>query len=322
MSGMTKRNQQHGQSGRIASNPRFEAPTWAVIVAVYGGWGLLTWYHAAIPIWLLVPIGGMLIGWHGSLQHETIHGHPTRRRWINTALGWPPLGLWLPYAVYRESHLLHHNNRQLTEPDADPESFYVSQDRWGRFGPIRRAVYLANQTLLGRMLLGPVLIVGGFLAGEARRIASGDLRHAGIWLRHGIGVAGVLIWVGVVCEMPVWLYLAAFCYPGTALTLLRSFAEHRAAPDPSERTAVVHAGPLFALLYLNNNLHVAHHARPALSWYRLPDFNRQIGGDRQAARGAGLYSGYGALIRRYLLRPIDDPVRRPEMATGEATQWR
>ena len=322
MSGMTKRIQQHGHSGRTRLKLIPEAPTWAVIVAVYGGWGLVTWFHAAIPIWLLVPVGGMLIVWHSSLQHETIHGHPTRRRWLNTTLGWPPLGLWLPYAIYRESHLLHHNNHQLTEPDADPESFYLTAETWSRFGPVRRALYLANQTLLGRLVLGPVLAIGGFLAGEGRRIGQGDLRHAGIWLRHGLGVAAVLTWVGVVCGLPVWLYVLGFVYPGAALTLLRSYAEHRAAPDPAERTAVVHAGPLFGLLYLNNNLHVAHHARPALAWYRLPDFNRQIGGDRQAARGAGLYAGYGALVRQYLLRPIDHPVRRPGPATGGAAQWR
>ena len=319
---MKERNQQHGQSGRTLTQPRFEAPTWAVTVAVYGGWGLLTWFHAAVPVWLLVPIGGMLIAWHGSLQHETIHGHPTSRRWLNTALGWPPLGLWMPYAIYRESHLLHHNNRQLTEPGADPESFYLTAEDWDRYGPVRRALCLVNQTLLGRLTIGPALVIGGFVAGEVQRMARGDRRHLGIWLRHGIAVALILGWVSLVCGIPLWLYLAGFVYPGLALTLLRSFAEHRAAPDPVDRTAVVHANPLFALLYLNNNLHVAHHARPALAWYRLPDFNREIGGDRQARRGAGLYAGYGALAWRYLLRPIDHPVRDAGPTPPEAAQWR
>ena len=228
----------------------------------------------------------------------------------------------MPYAIYRESHLLHHNNRQLTEPGADPESFYLTAEDWDRYGPVRRALCLVNQTLLGRLTIGPALVIGGFVAGEVRRMARGDLRHLGIWLRHGIAVALILGWVSLVCGIPLWLYLAGFVYPGLALTLLRSFAEHRAAPDPVDRTAVVHANPLFALLYLNNNLHVAHHARPALAWYRLPDFNREIGGDRQARRGAGLYAGYGALAWRYLLRPIDHPVRDAGPTPPEAAQWR
>lgn len=272
-------------------------------------------------------MGAMLIAWHGSLQHETIHGHPSRWRWLNTALGWPPLGLWLPYAIYRQTHLLHHNNRQLTEPDADPESFYLTAESWARMGPVRRALHMANRTLLGRLAIGPALVIGGFLGGEFRRFRQGDFRHAGIWARHGIGVGAVLFWVVVVCDIPAWLYAVGFCYPGLSLTLLRSFAEHRAAPDPSARTAVVHTVPLFGLLFLNNNLHVAHHARPALPWYRLPAFNQRIGGDRQAERGAGLYAGYGALARRYMLRPIDHPVREPSILdvagqTVETSQWR
>ena len=162
---MTKRYRQHGHAALDASRPRFEAPTWAVIAAIYGGWSLLTWHHADIPLWLLIPAGALLIAWHGSLQHETIHGHPTRRRWLNTALGWPPLGLWLPYAIYRESHLLHHNNRQLTEPGADPESFYLTAESWTRMGPVWRGLHMVNRTLLGRLAIGPALVIGGFIGG-------------------------------------------------------------------------------------------------------------------------------------------------------------
>ena len=68
--------------------------------------------------------------------------------------------------------------------------------------------------------------------------------------------------------------------------------------------------------------HVAHHARPALPWYRLPDFNQQIGGDAQAARGAGFYPGYGALFCRHLLRPLDHPVRPVAQSGTDMRQWR
>ena len=68
-------------------------------VAIYGGWLALTWYHHALPWWLVLPLGGWLVGWHGSLQHEIIHGHPTRRQAINTALAMAPVALWLPFPL-------------------------------------------------------------------------------------------------------------------------------------------------------------------------------------------------------------------------------
>ena len=285
-----------------------EWPTYLVVVAVYGGWLALTWNFTALPLWAAIPAGAALLAWHASLQHETIHGHPTRRRRLNTALGWPPLSLWIPYALYRASHLAHHNNDRLTDPLADPESFYVTPAEWSRSGPWRRALLWSNRTVLGRLVLGPALVAGRFLAAEVGAMRRGDPGRRGLWLRHGLAVAAVLVWVAAVCDIPLWLYVFGICYPGLSLTLLRSYAEHRPAAKPADRTAVVRAGPFFGLLFLNNNLHVAHHARPGLAWYRLPALNRRIDGDGQAAAGAGLHPGYGVLAWRHLLRPLDHPV--------------
>ena len=44
-----------------------------------------------------------------------------------------------------------------------------------------------------------------------------------------LAVALVLIWVMGICHIPLWQYLLLYVYPGLSLTLLRSFAEHRAA---------------------------------------------------------------------------------------------
>ncbi len=57
---------------------RIEWPTVALAVLIYGGFLGLTWFWRDIPIWILVPLGAWLIAWHGSLQHEVIHNHPTR----------------------------------------------------------------------------------------------------------------------------------------------------------------------------------------------------------------------------------------------------
>ncbi|WP_225770107.1 fatty acid desaturase [Inquilinus sp. Marseille-Q2685] len=283
----------------------FEGPTWAVAAAVYGGWAALLWFHAAIPAPLFVAAGAVLLAWHGSLQHETIHGHPTRSRRINTAVGWPPLSLWLPYASYRDLHLRHHRDAHLTSPVEDPESYYITGDRWSALSPAGRAVLRFNRTLLGRFLIGPALAWYGLWAEELPALRH-DRRARIVWATHLAGAAAVLAVVTVGFGVSPILYVVT-CYAGTSLSLLRSFAEHRAGPE-GLRTAVVASGPFFSLLFLNNNLHVAHHARPGLAWYRLPRFAAANDSAAVAARGAGLYHGYGEIVRRFLLRPVDAPV--------------
>src|SRR5579863_7836845 len=90
--------------------PRWQrtgAPTWGVAALAYVGWIALTLGYHALPWWLVLPAGGWVMALYGSLQHETIHGHPTSWRLVNQALGWAPLWLWLPYPIYRDEHRTH-----------------------------------------------------------------------------------------------------------------------------------------------------------------------------------------------------------------------
>src|SRR5262252_2644070 len=152
---------------------RFEAPTYLVALGVYAGWGALTlWYHA-LPAWLILPLGGFLLALHGSLQHEAIHGHPTRWATINLLIAGAPLGLWLPYPIYRESHLSHHACGRLTDPIQDPESFYVAPDRWQRMSSASRALHWILSTLAGRLVLGPLVVLLRFAVSEARALLAG-----------------------------------------------------------------------------------------------------------------------------------------------------
>ncbi len=287
---------------------RWEAPTWLVIIAVYGCWLALTYHATSLPWWILVPAGGWVVCWHGSLQHEAVHRHPTRSDRINGVIAWPPLALWMPYAIYRETHLAHHGCPVLTDPLEDTESFYVREASWKRMSRTHRAVLSFNNTLLGRLAIGPALVAGTHWRAELRRIASGDFTHAGIWIRHAAGVGLVLAWVTFVCDLPAWQYAAFFAYPGLSLTLLRSYAEHQPASDRKQRTAIVIGGPLSGLLYLNNNLHVVHHAHPGLAWYAIPD---EFCGGRDiytSQTGGNVYAGYPTILCRFLLHARDHPV--------------
>jgi fatty acid desaturase len=286
-----------------------EAPTWLLAAAIYAGWACLTWFYDSVPWWFALPFGGWLIAWQSSFQHEAVHGHPSRHRRLNAALAWPPLGLWMPYAIYRDSHLEHHRSPALTDPMADPESFYVPREVWAAMGRPVRALLIANNTLAGRIIFGPFLAVVRFWAGEMRRLLAGDFGHAGAWLLHLALCALVLVWVVVLCGIPFLDYVLLFAWPGLSLTLLRSFAEHRPAGDQNRRSAIVEAGPLASLLFLNNNLHALHHARPDLSWHALPAAYRRDRGDILRGNGGYLFAGgYLEIARRFALVPKDLPV--------------
>lgn len=288
--------------------PKFETPTWLVIFAVYGGWIGATWHGAEMPWWLLLLLGSWCTGWYYSLQHEVIHGHPTKWRWFNDLLGYAPLGLFIPYSIYRTCHTLHHTTEILTLPGEDPESFYFDAETWAVLPRPLKVINIINNTLIGRLTVGVPIVMARFWWAEIRLLARGDQSHLGAWVVHGLLVGAVLYWVGAICGLPVWLYVLTFAYPGLALTLMRSYAEHRAAADPEHRTAIVEAAPVWRLLYLNNNLHAAHHDQPGLPWYQLPAFYRANREQFLARNNGFFFAGYGAVFRRFLLAPIDAPV--------------
>ena len=129
---------------------------------------MATFFHRDLPWWALTALGAWTVTWQLNLQHETIHGHPTRNRRLNEAIGCWPLSLWLPYSIYRATHLAHHRDANLTDPFDDPESYYWPEAGWGGLGPVWRAVAHAQTTLLGRVMLGPAFLIGRFVRDLAR----------------------------------------------------------------------------------------------------------------------------------------------------------
>ena len=287
-----------------------------VFAAVHSGWLALTLLHDAVPLPLLALVGGVLIAWHGSLQHEAVHGHPTGRRRLDALIAGAPLGLWLPFPLYRSSHLAHHRTPNLTDPTDDPESFYVTEERWEAMGALQRAMYWALSTLLGRIVLGPLWVVARFARAELAALARGH--HVRVWLVHGAACALLIAWLALVCEMSLAVYVMCFVYPGLSLTLVRSFAEHRPAEAVGHRSAIVEAGPLMSLLFLNNNLHFVHHSAPSLPWYELPARYRANRAAVLDRNGGYRFGGYLAIARAYLLRAKGSPAHPRRSSTIRA----
>jgi len=292
-------------SERRAPTP--QAPEWgsfALILACYAIWLVLLF--APLPAWLVAGLLVPVLTLHSSLTHEVLHGHPFRSRRLNEALMALPLTLCIPYARFRDLHLAHHLDSRLTDPYDDPESNYLDPAVWAKLPRWKRGLFAVNNTLLGRILLGPAIGQVRFMAQDWAQRRDRAVWHA--WALHLPGMVAVLALVAV-SPLPLWSYLVA-AYGALGVLKIRTFLEHRAHQASRARTVIIEdRGPL-AFLFLNNNLHVVHHMNPAAPWYRLPALYR-AGRARFLASNEGyLYRSYGEVFRRYLLRP-KDPVAHP-----------
>lgn len=118
----------------------------------------------------------------------------------------------------------------------------------------------------------------------------------------------ILTWIVGVCQMSPWFYLFGILYPGISLSLVRSFAEHRANKAVTERTAIVENARILGPLFLFNNLHAVHHEHPHLPWYRIPGWYQKHRETLIARNGGVVYDTYFDVMRRFLFTPHDDPV--------------
>ena len=293
---------------------RVEWPTLALLVACYGVWIIGTTWAAELWLPLGVVVTGVAIALHSSLSHEVLHGHPFRQRRANEALVFPCLCLAVPYGRFRDTHLAHHRDEHLTDPYDDPESNYLDPGVWARLPRWARAVLRVNNTLAGRMLLGPLVSQVAFLRGDWQAVRAGDRAVRRAWLWHIPAAAAVLAWVAH-APMSVWAYLLSV-WLGLALLKIRTFLEHRAHERARGRTVIVEdRGPL-ALLFLNNNLHVVHHMHPEVPWYRLPALYAARRAHYLRRNEGYAYGSYAQIVRDHLWR-AKDPVPHPLRPEGQ-----
>jgi len=300
-----------------SSPPGLEWPTLALFLAVYALWAGVTLFASSLTPAVAVPLLALTLVLHSSLQHEAIHGHPFASARLSAALAWPPLGLVVPYQRFRDLHMAHHRDAILTDPYDDPETNYLDPEVWARLPRLAQGVLLFNNTLVGRILIGPAIGVAAFLRDEARAARAGDRAVAAAWAGHLAGVAAVLAWVTLVGTMPVWAYLLA-AYLALSVLKIRTFLEHQAHERALGRSVIIEdRGPL-AFLFLNNNLHAVHHASPQTPWYELPGLYAARR-EEWLARNLGYrYASYREILALHLFRR-KDPVPHPHYGQAGRT---
>jgi fatty acid desaturase len=298
----------------------FEWPTLLLAAATYGIWALALVWLSTISLWLAVPVMAWAAAQHSSLTHEALHGHPFRSDALNSLLVALPLTIFIPYERFRDLHLAHHRDEFLTDPYDDPESNYMDPAVWDRLSAPVRALLRFNNTLCGRITVGPAIGTFVFLRAEARLIAKGCPLTIRAWALH-LPALALLTWFVILSPTPVWAFILQ-AYIALGLLRIRTFLEHRAHEKARGRSVVIEdQGPL-ALLFLNNNFHVVHHMHPRLPWYRLPAAYAARRAHYLARNDGYLYRSYGQVIREHLFRakdPVPHPVWQPEDRQGRQT---
>lgn len=296
-----------------------EWPTFALLALCYGGFAAASFYAHTIGYWVAFPLMAVAIALHSSLQHEVLHGHPTRNAALNEALVFIPLPAFYPYRRFKTLHLRHHNDERLTDPYDDPESFYVGGRDYGSVSPFMRLLLNLNNTLAGRLTIGPLLMVLAFVISEVQLIAAGDRKVIDAWLRHLVGFVLLAMWLEFVCAIPLWLYLLVPAWLGMSLIAVRTFCEHRWEHAVDGRTIIVENARILNWLFLNNNLHLVHHKLPSMPWYKLPQTFRARRAEWVAMNNGYVFNSYLDIARHWLLRR-KEPVVHPAWRTGEATE--
>ena len=290
-------------------HPVVEWPTLCVMIATYLTLGLATTWLADLSLPLAILVTGFAVAQFSSLQHEVLHGHPFRSRWLSEASVFPGVTIYIPYLRFKATHLAHHHDPILTDPYDDPESNFLDPKIWVLLPKFWQVLLKANNTLFGRILLGPAVSIWSFAGSDLRAILRGDGHILSAWLLHALGVVMVIAWLWVTDGMPVWAYLIA-AYFGFGLLKIRTFLEHRAHDLARARSVVIADKGFFALLFMNNNFHSVHHSQPGLAWYRLPRLFAE-NQDHYLARNDGyFFDSYGQIFRKYFFR-AKDPVPHP-----------
>ena len=97
-----------------------------------------------------------------------------------------------------------------------------------------------------------------------------------------------MLWVKLVCGMPLWLYFVAMAIPGNGIAadpLLRRASG--AAWSPPSASRIVEGSWILGPLFLFNNLHALHHETPTIPWYQYNARYRVIR-ERLLAENGGL----------------------------------
>ena len=286
-----------------------EWPTLILTLGVYGTFalaiGVVLPFSFTLGLALMVFAGVL----HSSLTHEILHGHPFKSEFLNALLVFPAFIIFVPYLRFKDTHLDHHRDERLTDPYDDPETNFLDPLIWANLPSWRRYLYLFNNTLFGRMFVGPILSQIAFLQSDFAAICLGNTRVLLGWVLHVPALGLAYFFVVEMGQISIWIWVLA-AYLSMAVLKIRTYLEHRVHDHPRGRSVVVEDRGILSFLFLNNNYHSVHHAHPSVPWYMLPKLFCSKRSRFLTMNDGYYFKGYSEIFRKFIFRR-KDPVAHP-----------
>lgn len=235
------------------------------------GWVLLCGFLFAV---VMVPVY--------SLIHEAEHGIINSNEAVNDIMGrWLSTLFIAPYTFTRHCHLKHHKKNRTDEEMWD--LYYEHQEKAKRYGTLYGMMiglgYFSLWLAVLLYAIAPRLIysrfftshkeVGGFIKDSGRKDKVAKSRWESILV--------VIFQVGLffVLDLKWTSWLTLFAMHGF-LWSSQNYVNHAFSPRDIINGAHNLKMPIWLKpVYLNFNLHLAHHQNPKIPWIHLPAFIKQ-----------------------------------------------
>ena len=241
---------------------------WEASHTQHYGWTLICGFLFAVN---MVPVY--------SLIHEAEHGILHSNERMNNLLGtWLSTLFIAPYTFFKHCHLKHHKKNRTDEEMWD--LYYEHKEKFKKYGTLYGMMiglgYFSMWLAVLLFAVAPRLIytrffyaqkeIGGFIKGSDRKdkVAHSRLESILVILFQ----AGIFYLLNL--NWPAWLTL--FAMHGF-LWSSQNYVNHAFSPrDIINGAHNLKIPSWLKWVYLNFNLHLAHHQNPKIPWIYLPDY--------------------------------------------------
>ena len=220
-----------------------------------------------------------------SLIHEAEHGIIHSNELVNNIMGrWLSTLFIAPYTFFKHCHLKHHKKNRTDEEMWD--LYYEHQEKFKKYGTLYGMMiglgYFSMWLAVLLYAVYPGLIytrffysqteIGGFLKGSDRK----DKVRQSRWESIAVILFQVLLFYFLDLHWTAWLTL--FAMHGF-LWSSQNYVNHAFSPrDIINGAHNLKISSWLKWIYLNFNLHLAHHQNPKIPWIHLPAYVGKGGG--------------------------------------------